>query len=196
MRVSLDNLTLDLLGQVSADPLTAMRVVLENNGYDVTVEAGANQRIIMAHKHVPELTPQTLGVAAMPGVFSASATAPGEFRIQRGFFKIRYRFEGEIDPASFALVGELDGLESYLLAQMQYEFALSLPVPADEHNADAVTEGGRTLAWHLIPGEGNKVSVEASQWHPGGLAACALLLLLGGGVYWYFRRQKKAKTSQ
>lgn len=192
LRVSLDNLTLDLLGQVGADPLMTLREALEEDGYAVSVEPGANQREIIARKHVPKLTPQGLGVAAIPRVFTASATAPEGIQVRRGLLNICYRFEGEIDPASFALVQELDGLESYLLAKMQYEFALTLPVPADEHNADAVSEGGKTLVWQLIPGEKNRVLVEASQWNPAGLAAFALLLLmLGVGAYCYFRSSKE-----
>lgn len=199
LRVSLDNLTLDLVGQVSADPLAALKGVLEEDGYDVTIEAGANQREIIAGKHVPELSPQNLGVTAIPGAgaLAASATVPGDIQVQRGFFMIRYSYEGEVDPTSFALVRELNGLESYLLAQMQYELALTLPLAADEHNANAEKEGGKTLVWQLIPGEGNKVLVKASQWRPGRLAAAALLLfLMAGGVYWYFRRSKGKGTRQ
>lgn len=193
LRIALDNLTLDLLGQARADPLTALRGVLEEDGYAVTTLQGANQRGVIARKHVPELTPQGMGLARLPWATAAAALSPG-IQLRPGFIKNRYRFEAEIDPMAFALVRELDGLESYLLARMEYELALTLPVPASEHNADSISDGGKTLVWQLVPGQAKAVLVEAQQWNPLGLAFTALLLVfLGAGAYWYLRKQKKER---
>lgn len=193
LRIALDNLTLDLLAQASADPLAALRGVLEEDGYAVTTFQGANQRGVIARKHVPELTPQGMGLARLPAAPAAAATSPG-IQVQPGFFRNRYRFEAEIDPAAFAPVRELDGLEAFLLARMDYELALTLPVPASEHNADSARDGGKTLIWQLAPGQAKEVLVEADQWNPLGFACTVLLLgALGAGAYWYLHRQKKER---
>lgn len=196
LRVALDNLTLDLLGQASADPLAALREVLEEDGYAVTDYQGANQRGVLARKHVPELTPQGVGLARLSATPAAAATSPG-IQVQPGFFRNCYRFEASIDPTAFALVRELDGLEGFLLARMEYELALTLPVPAAKHNADSASHGGRTLVWRLVPGQAKSVLVEAYQWNPLGLAFIALLLIcLGAGTYWYLRRSNKASPQE
>jgi hypothetical protein len=193
LRVALDNLTLDLLGQAGADPLAALKGVLEADGYTVTSIRGANQRGVIARKHVPKLTPQGMGLARLPAAPAAAATSPG-IQVQPGFFRNRYRFEAEIDPAAFAPVRELDGLEAFLLARMDYELALTLPVPASEHNADSARDGGKTLIWQLAPGQAKEVLVEADQWNPLGFACTVLLLgALGAGAYWYLHRQKKER---
>lgn len=191
LRVSLDNMTLELLGQVNANPMTTLKEVLEEDGYTVSPDPGSSQRGIIGRKHVDELTPKGLGVAAIPRGQALSPAVPESIQVSRGFFKISYHFETEIDPMSFVLrVRELKALENYLLAKMQYELALTLPIPADEHNANTTYDEGRTLIWHLVPGQGNRVLVVASHWNPvGPVLTIMLLILVGAGAYWQLRKR-------
>lgn len=75
-------------------------------------------------------------------------------------------------------------------------FVLTLPVSPSEHNADGVSDNGKTLEWRLIPGSANPVKITATA--PNSLLIVTIVtvavLLVGGGIataVMLVRRRKK-----
>ncbi|TXK90741.1 LPXTG cell wall anchor domain-containing protein, partial [Parageobacillus sp. SY1] len=52
-------------------------------------------------------------------------------------------------------------INNAVLNQMDLKFLLDLPVKAKNHNASDVKNDGQTLEWQLIPGDKNKIYMEA-----------------------------------
>lgn len=98
------------------------------------------------------------------------------FIVERHFFTNIYRIETEINLGKLM---EEDLATAPLLPDIR--FLLTLPVRPSEHNADAVSEDGKTLEWILRPGGCNRIQISASAPGTGAillaaaaLAACAV----------------------
>lgn len=73
-------------------------------------------------------------------------------------------------------------------------FALTLPVKPAEHNADTVSENGRTLEWQLKAGTANPINVTATA--PNIITLLLIVLLVAAGaaalIFTLIRRRGKA----
>ena len=194
LRIAFTDLALRLLGETEADPLGTLTSDLQLDGYSITSFQEDGMTGIVARKHLERITQQSLDLATLTILQTASAAPPSNqgFQIQEGFFKTRYLVETHVDPGEFAGTGQLGGLDSYLLNQINFEFVLTLPIKPDEHNAATIQEDGRTLVWDLVPGQNNRLMVEASHWNPISLGLTALGTI-GLGLLVIFIKKGKQK---
>jgi hypothetical protein len=94
------------------------------------------------------------------------------------------------------LTARLDSLSplvrSLVLRQLSFDFKLTLPIPAESHNADAAQDRGRTLVWHLSLTEPNtvQVAVNVPNIRHIIIAAVAVLLLALAATAFIVRRRK------
>ena len=99
---------------------------------------------------------------------------------------------GQTDPQVHALM-------QGFLPQIQYDFRLALPVPAESHNADGVERDGQELRWDLsstlTSGQEKHICVTYRIWNKMHIALTAGLALLFPGLSAavFFRRQEDAE---
>jgi hypothetical protein len=197
LKIAFTDLALRLLGETGTDPLATLTSDLMLDGYNITAFREGGKTGIIAKKHLDRISQQNLDLGALQVVQTASASTAkdGGFHVQRGFFKTRYIVEAQVDPGGFTGISQLGGLDSYLLNQLNFEFVLTLPIRPDNHNAYAIHDDGRTMVWKLVPGQKNRLMVEASHWNPVGLGATALGAIAGLGLVIIFvmRKSKQQK---
>jgi len=190
IEIAINDLVLDLVGE--EDPLVSLTKDLKLQGYTVSSFRDQGKTGLIARKHVERISAQSLDLVRIPGIPRAAATSYSDgFQIQQGFFKTRYKVQVDVDPADFTGTGQLGALESHILSQVNFQFVLTLPIQPDDHNAISVDDKGRTMIWTLMPGQGNRVLVEASHWNPVQLAITAIAILSFAGLLVLLRRQRK-----
>lgn len=198
LRVALQAEAMITLRGLGIDPLADLGKDLEGEGYSIEPYADSENMGITARKHVGRIKPDSpdLIPEALFSVARAGDSPLKEFEIKREFFQTRYRIEAQIDPAVFLGKSPVEGLNTYLLDQVNYNFILTLPLQPDAHNAHSTQDEGRTLIWRLIPGQANLIKVEASHWNVTAfsLSAIATILVFAGlaGAY-YFKKKKEQK---
>jgi hypothetical protein len=73
---------------------------------------------------------------------------------------------------------------------LHLKLMLTLPIAPDNHNADNVTDGGKTLTWNLKPGQDNPIFMEAEFPNPlgwGAIILVAVILL----IVWRVRKKRQ-----
>ncbi|MCF8009836.1 MAG: hypothetical protein K9L17_00010 [Clostridiales bacterium] len=151
-----------LLGFMSEqeNPLKEMRKTAREEGFTVSNYNEGNMIGIIAKKHVKSL--DELPKFADLGTKVGTDKTP--LVIEEGFFKDKYHFESSVDLSDMKEKPEdnLSGMGDAMLNQVNLRFILTLPFVPENHNASAVRDEGRTLEWHLIPGQDNQITMNAS----------------------------------
>jgi hypothetical protein len=103
-----------------------------------------------------------------------------------------YRIETDLDLENI-LGDKMDALTH--LANIR--FALTLPVSPAEHNADEVSENGKTLEWRLRTGEDNPIMVSATAPNLFLIIIIVLpaLAIVAAAIFLLVRRQRRRKKS-
>jgi hypothetical protein len=81
------------------------------------------------------------------------------------------------------------------LRQIGFDFKLTMPIRAASNNADVITNGGKSLTWHLSATRVNDIQVEVHVPNIKHLAIVggAVLILLVAAMIVYTRRRRKKK---
>lgn len=107
--------------------------------------------------------------------------------VDQGLFSTSYHLFAELDLTGF-------GPERHIAALVKPDlrFALTLPVKAVDHNANLVSEDGKTLEWELVPGTVNRIEMTART--PNylflSLAAIAGIVIVGAAITMLIRLRK------
>jgi LPXTG-motif cell wall-anchored protein len=118
-----------------------------------------------------------------------------ELRVENSLFTTTLLFDTNVDLTRLdEKMKDLGGLNQFILDQINLNFILTLPVKVDEHNATAVSDGGKTLTWKLKPGEKNPIHMAIRIPNPitwGILMIVGLILLIIAVVVLIRRRRKR-----
>ncbi len=112
------------------------------------------------------------------------------FHQEEGVLVNTYHLSGNIDMSELPWVAE----RALEIVSPELAFLLTLPLEPTEHNADVTGEDGRTLEWHLEPGEENHLHVTLRAPHiqniilASVLGICALLTV----GFLIYRKKKQA----
>ncbi|SEN16564.1 DUF3153 domain-containing protein [Lihuaxuella thermophila] len=121
------------------------------------------------------------------------------FRVENSLFTTTLLFETNVDLTR--LNEKMDGwgdLNQLIMDQMRLNLILTLPVKVDEHNATAVSDGGKTLTWKMKPGENNPIHMAIRIPNPitwGILIIAGFILLIIAVVVLIRRRRKRKKRN-
>jgi len=179
-RIGFDRSLLALLQSDQENPLEEMRKSAKEEGFTVKNYSEDKMVGIIATKHVNSLDelPNFANVAA------GGDSAKPPLVIEESFFKKQYHFETNVDLSDMKETPEddLGGLGNAMLSQVNLRFILTPPFTPQHHNASVVRDDGQTLEWHLIPGQDNQITMEASVPNTTNIAlviAGSVIILLG-----------------
>ncbi|WMT18588.1 LptM family lipoprotein [Parageobacillus toebii] len=149
-----------LLGFASSDgqnPIEEIRKQAEEQGFTVANYKENGYTGIRAKKHVDKLN----DVPIFYTMVNSKDEKP--VKIEKDFFSTRYVLDTQLDLSDMAMdsTEEMSNINNAVLNQMDLKFLLDLPVKAKNHNASDVKNDGQTLEWQLIPGDKNKIYMEA-----------------------------------
>ncbi|HOJ77714.1 MAG TPA: hypothetical protein PLZ08_09695 [Bacillota bacterium] len=85
-----------------------------------------------------------------------------EFKVSKGFLFTDYKINCQIDLQGNQTTNKTRQINR-LMANMVMNFKLNLPVRPNFHNANKVSEDGKTLEWLIIAGQNNNIQVSARQ---------------------------------
>ncbi len=164
--------TLVMMGSIASeqDIIGEARKEVEKQGFEVDTYSDDDMTGIIAKKHYETLE-------EIPDLLVQEEDRGKDLplKIEDKFFKTYYSLDTEFDYSD--VKGELENnpLSEVLLKKIKLRFTLTLPVKTEDHNATEVLDEGRTLVWKLVPGENNKVHLQASRWN-----TVSIVILVGG----------------
>ncbi|PTX61787.1 uncharacterized protein DUF3153 [Melghirimyces profundicolus] len=193
-------LTHPLLGR----ELGPLQQRIENAGYRVKKIREGSRRGWLAVKKVEniaedppgqdlkrEFTPKdpSASIGPLPG-----DQEQGPVKVDARTFTCLIRFRTNVDLRSIQTANQL---EQAFLDAAELNLKLTLPLKAEKHNADSVSGDGRTMTWHLKPGQNNPVFFQLKvpnpvTWALIGLGVILLLIILTVGL---IRRRRRRKTA-
>lgn len=198
LSIELDNTVLKAIGNDGIwDKLGAR---LAENGFQVDpLQEADGRKIFHASKSI-DLKNKTM--PPIPGISISREQTGG------GWFATTEQMSVEADiskllpeQAASLLNSKLAGLAPIVrklaLRQLQLDFKLTMPIKAEDHNADDVQDGGRTLVWHLSPIESNNIELAVNVPNLRNIAIAAGLGigLPVLGIMLYVRARKRRKQA-
>lgn len=176
-KLNLNKSTLALLASSgTGDPLEEMKNSFKHKGFKVENYNTDQTTGVIAKKHFKTAeevasfynTNDLGNVGSMPKV-----------TVTKGFFIDKYVLDGDVDLSKMtsSTGTEQDLISNAMLSQIKMKFMLTLPVKTDSNNAAEVTDNGKTLSWNLVPGENNKIKLEASTPNIVSIAAVSAVTL-------------------
>ncbi|HOB19487.1 MAG TPA: hypothetical protein PKO35_02140 [Candidatus Atribacteria bacterium] len=121
-------------------------------------------------------------------------TEDNETDIEKGLFYDRYTIRINLNTKdSFDEYSDL--ISEPFLKRADFDFILTLPVKAEGHNADAVSEDGMTYTWNISMVDGNEIMLVMKVPNIGNILAMAAvgLILIGAGAFFLIRLIKRRK---
>jgi len=159
-RIGFNSALLAFMQSDQENPLEEMRKAAEEEGFTVKNYSENDMVGIIATKHVNSLDE----LPKFANLATEIDTEETPLVIEKSFFKNQYHFENNVDLSDMKEKPEddLGGLGNAMLSQVNLRFILTLPFVPQHHNAAVVRDDGRTLEWHLIPGQDNQIIMDAS----------------------------------
>ncbi len=203
-RIGLDQMFIGLMESQGKNPLSQVRLSAEENGFTVSHYSENDMSGIIAKKHADSLQ-------ELPGMSSIWAEADLEtntndgagspFKMEPGFFYHRYLVDTQVDLSEMKELDSGDdfGLGGAFLNRVKMSFRMTLPVKPRSHNAAHVSDEGYTLGWDLLPGQNNRIMVEAAVPNLRNIAAIcitAALLAVALAIWLASRKKKQAAGPQ
>jgi LPXTG-motif cell wall-anchored protein len=181
-----------LLGLASSDgknPIEEIRKQAEEQGFTVANYKENGYTGIRAKKHVDKLN----DIPIFSNMEKSKDKKP--LKIEKGLFSTRYTLDTQLDLSDMATNSneEMANFNNAVLNQMDLKFLLDLPVKAEKHNASNVKNDGQTLEWQLIPGDKNRVYMEAVVPNIMNitLTIIGVLIILVGALFMILKKRKR-----
>lgn len=185
-----------------ADELASFQEKLESNDYQVQEIHEGDLVGWVAEKKVDNVTKDPPG-QDLKDAFSTSGKSAslfplpeekstGPVRIEKSWFQYRILLRTDADLTTLKADNPV---EQFLWDETNLRLRLTLPLKPEEHNADKVSEDGKTLTWMLDPGEKNPVQVLVTLPNPVGwiLTFAGIFILLIIPLLWLFYRFLKSR---
>lgn len=185
------------------EELNPLKEKLTEKGYQIKSLQKGEQSGWIAEKKVDNIatepptedfenmTPQGKSAAALPFIEDMNK---GPLKVESQLFHILIHFKTDVDLKG--MVTE-DPFGQAFLKKMNLRLKMTLPIAAKDHNADEVSEDGKTLTWNLKPGEVNPIKIDVELPNPIGwilVIALVTVILLILFVIWVVKRSRKKKA--
>lgn len=179
--------------------LDELKEEMAGEGYDVSTYEEGNMSGIRAERDfasMEKLNREDFDISLPSGENGESGEEElnvGNISFAEGFFRDHYRIDLLFDMSEGFDQSEMGDLSDTLKEQINFDFVLTLPVKASDHNADEVQDDGYTLVWNLEPGEENQVTMAKSAWNVMNIVITLLIVVavLGGGVLVYIKSARR-----
>ncbi|KGP80492.1 MULTISPECIES: hypothetical protein [unclassified Paenibacillus] len=199
LNLSVTDSALGMMGQDNL--MTLLADSLKKNNFQAEVSDQGDRTELKATTHYEKSnTVSTFSTSDLPdGIQVEQSTTPG-------FFTSKLHIAAEVDLLQTVPDGEVKDqinkvpgfLKNLLLKDVNFDFKLTLPIKAQESNADLVEDHGKTLIWHVSPLDTNKLDLTVQVPNirniiiTGGIALVLFIALL----IWFIvhrRRTRKAR---
>ncbi|MFC9708276.1 hypothetical protein JNUCC31_28600 [Paenibacillus sp. JNUCC31] len=185
------------LGKIGQDNLmTLLADTLQRNHFQAEVLDQGDRKQLKATTHYEKSnTVSTFSTLDLPdGIQVEQSTTPG-------FFTSKLHIAAEADLMETIPDGEVKDqinnvprfLKNLLLKDVNFDFKLTLPIKAQDSNADLVEDHGKTLIWHVSPMNPNKLNLTVQVPNirniiiTGGIALALIIALL----IWFIVRRRR-----
>jgi hypothetical protein len=199
-KICFDQIFIGLMETQGEDPLSQVRLSAEEKGFTVSHYSENDITGIIAKKHADTLQelPGINSIWAEADIQTATIDGAGSpFKVEPGFFFNRYLVDTTVDLSEMKeQAGEDDfGLSSAFLKKIKMRFRITLPVKPKSHNAPYVTDEGYTLGWDLLPGQVNRIMLEAAVPNLRTFALLAAAALLTAALIAWLTVKKKKQAA-
>ncbi|SMO86796.1 DUF3153 domain-containing protein [Melghirimyces algeriensis] len=118
-----------------------------------------------------------------------------QVKVNTGLLFIRANVDMEADLSD---VSSDNPMAEAFMDQVKLRFLLTLPIEPDSHNADHVSDDGKTLTWNMEPGKKNPIQLSIKIpnpvfWVP--IIIVTVLFLIGFVVWLIIRNRRKRKSA-
>jgi len=196
------NVTDSALGMMGQDNLmTLLADTLKRNNFQAEVSDQGDRTQLKATTHYEKSnTVSTFSTSDLPNGIQV------EQSITPGFFTSKLHIVAEADLLQTIPDGEVKDqinkvpgfLKNLLLKDVNFDFKLTLPIKAQDSNADLVEDQGKTLIWHVSPLNTNTLDVTVQVPNirniiiTGGIALVLIIALL----IWFMVRRRRIRQSR
>ncbi|OWA34284.1 hypothetical protein B9G55_18375 [Saccharibacillus sp. O16] len=195
MNATIDDSTLQKIGQEDLPEQIASE--LRKQGFETEAITEGEESGLRASRTVKLDADREF--PEVPGVTVQSSADPGLFFTKRHF--VVTADAPELIPnesSSFTsflgskLIGRL--IEN----QLDFNFKLTLPIKAEQSNADEISDNGKTLTWHLAATGDNRFELTLNVPNIRNIlyaASAVLLVVIAAIVFFVLRRKRKKKQA-
>ncbi|MGQ8874513.1 hypothetical protein [Paenibacillus sp. TSA_86.1] len=198
LNLSVSDSALGKIGQHNMMPLLAE--ALERNNFKAEVTKQADQSVLKATTHYEKSNMTGFDSSKLPpGIQIEQSTTPG-------FFTSKMHITAEADLMESMPEGDIKDkinnvpgfLKRLLLKDVKFDFKLSLPIQAEDSNADQVQDGGKTLIWNISPLQKNTLdlTVQIPNIRNILLVSITGLVLILSLLIWFFIRRRRVRLQQ
>ncbi|MDN4603329.1 hypothetical protein B2I21_01560 [Chryseobacterium mucoviscidosis] len=199
LNLSVTDSALGMMGQDNL--MTLLADSLKKNNFQAEVSDQGDRTELKATTHYEKSnTVSTFSTSDLPdGIQVEQSTTPG-------FFTSKLHIAAEVDLLQTVPDGEVKDqinkvpgfLKNLLLKDVNFDFKLTLPIKAQESNADLVEDHGKTLIWHVSPLDTNKLDLTLQVPNirniiiTGGIALVLFIALL----IWFIVRRRRTRKAR
>ncbi|MET3942603.1 hypothetical protein ABIC22_005415 [Paenibacillus sp. PvP094] len=187
------------LGKIGQDNLMPMleEALKKNNFQAEVVDDGERKQLSATTHYEKSNTAASFDLSRLPkGIQVEQSTEPG-------FFTSRFHVTATADLMESMPDGEIKDqinkvpsfLKNLLLKDVNFDFKLSLPIKAEDSNADLVEDQGKTLTWHVSPLNSNTLdlTVQVPNIRNIIITAVIALIVVASLLIWFFIRRKRTR---
>lgn len=187
------------LGKIGQDNLMPMleEALKKNNFQAEVVDDGERKQLSATTHYEKSNTAASFDLSKLPkGIQVKQSTEPG-------FFTSRFHVTATADLMESMPDGEIKDqinkvpsfLKNLLLKDVNFDFKLSLPIKAEDSNADLVEDQGKTLTWHVSPLNSNTLdlTVQVPNIRNIIITAVIALIVVASLLIWFFIRRKRTR---
>lgn len=198
LNLSVSDSALGKIGQDNLMPLLAE--ALERNNFKTEVTKQADQNVLKATTHYEKRNMTGFDSSKLPpGIHIEQSKTPGFFTSQLHILADADLMESMPDGDIKDRINSVPGfLKRLLLKDVNFDFKLSLPIKAQDSNADQIEDGGKTLIWNVSPLQKNKLdlTVQIPNIRNILLVAIAGLVLILALLIWFFMRRRRTRRQK
>ncbi|WP_091567646.1 DUF3153 domain-containing protein [Melghirimyces thermohalophilus] len=177
--------------------LDPLRAQIKKSGYQIRKTEEGDQIGWIAEKQVDNVVEEPPGEDLKKALTPAGKSAgliplpeertTGPVQVNKSWFFYRITLDTEADLTQLKADNPL---EQVWVDELDLNLKLSLPIKTDQHNADRLSQNGKTLGWHLKPGTTNPIYVEIEFPNPVGWGITGTGILVMALLLWRYRRSR------
>ena len=187
------------LGKIGQDNLMPLLedVLKRNNFQAEVVDEGERKQLSATTHYEKSSTTASFDMSQLPEGIQVKQT------MEPGFFTSRFHVTATADLMESMPDGEIKDqinkvpsfLKNLLLKDVNFDFKLSLPIKAEDSNADLVEDQGKTLTWHISPLHSNTLdlTVQVPNIRNIIITAVIALIVVAALLIWFFVRRKRTR---